>query len=67
MGTKKVQVCLHVSEEVRDMLRIIAAEQMLKNPKKDVSISQAAAEIIYRYLECRQRQKNLALGGEKNE
>jgi len=50
MGTKKVQVCLHVSEEVRNMLRIIAAEQMLKNPKRDVSISQAAAEIIYRYL-----------------
>jgi hypothetical protein len=51
MEAKKVQLNLYVLEQHRDMLQRIAAQKMLKNPKKSVSASKVGADIIGEYLE----------------
>ena len=51
MESKKVQLNLYVPEQYRDLLQRIAAERMLKNPKRSVTASKIGAEIIGEYLE----------------
>jgi hypothetical protein len=51
MEHKKVQLNLYVLEKHRDMLQRIAAERMLKDPKKSVTGSKIGADIIAEYLE----------------
>ncbi len=51
MENKKVQLNLYVLELHRDMLQRIAAQRMLKNPKRSVTASKIGAEIIDEYLE----------------
>jgi hypothetical protein len=51
METKKVQLNLYVPEHYRDLLQRIAAERMLKNPKRSVTASKIGADIIGEYLE----------------
>ncbi len=51
METKKVQLNLYIPEHCRDLLQKLAAERMLKNPKRSVSASKIGAEIIAAYLE----------------
>jgi hypothetical protein len=51
MITKKVQLNLYVPEHYRDLLQKIAAQRMLKNPKRSVTASKIGAEIIGEYLE----------------
>jgi hypothetical protein len=51
MEAKKVQLNLYVLEQHRDMLQRIAAQKMLKNPKKSVTASKIGADIIGEYLE----------------
>jgi len=51
MENKKVQLNLYILESYRDMLQRIAAERMLKNPKRAVSASKIGAEIVSEYLE----------------
>ena len=46
----KIQMNLYFPERYRDMLQRLAGERMLKNPKKSVSASKIAAEIIQNYL-----------------
>jgi hypothetical protein len=50
MIIKKVQLNLYVPEQHRDMLQRIAAQRMLKNPKRSVTASKIAAEIIGEHL-----------------
>lgn len=50
MGTKKVQLNLYIGEQYRDLLQRMAAERMLKNPKRSVSASKIGAEIICEHL-----------------
>ena len=49
--TKKVQVNLYVPEVYRDMLQRMAAERMLRNPKRAVSGATVAAEIVCQHLD----------------
>jgi len=58
METKKVQLNLYIPEELRDMLQTMAAKQMLENPKKVVSATKIATEIICQYLKNINDQKN---------
>ena len=51
MKTQKVQLNLYVPEQHRDMLQKMAAERMLKDPRRSVSASKVGAEIICEYLE----------------
>ncbi len=51
MKNKKVQLNLYVLEKHRDMLQRIAAQRMLKNPKRSVTGSKVGADIIGEYLE----------------
>ena len=51
MGTKKVQLNLYILEQYRDMLQRLAAERMLKNPKRSATASRIGAEIICEFLE----------------
>ena len=51
METKKVQLNLYILESYRDLLQRIAAERMLKNPKRSSSASRIGAEIVAEYLE----------------
>jgi hypothetical protein len=50
MGPKKIQLNLYIPEKWRDLLQRIAAERMLKNPKRAVTASKIGAEIICEYL-----------------
>ncbi len=51
MGTKKVQLNLYVPEVYRDMLQRMAAQRMLKDPKRSSTASKIGAEILCEYLE----------------
>ena len=51
MKTMKVQLNLYVPEKYRDMLQRMAAERMLKNPKRSATASRIGAEILCEYLE----------------
>ncbi len=51
MEAKKVQLNLYVLVKHRDMLQRIAAQRMLKNPKRSFTGSKIGAEIIGEYLE----------------
>jgi hypothetical protein len=51
MEAKKVQLNLYILEQHRDMLQRIAAQRMLKNPKRSVTASKIGAEVIGEYLE----------------
>jgi hypothetical protein len=51
MEAKKVQLNLYILEKHRDMLQRIAAQRMLKDPKRSVTGSKIGAEIIAEYLE----------------
>lgn len=52
MGTtKKIQLNLYVPEQYRDLLQRMAAERMLKNPKRSATASKIGAEILCEYLE----------------
>jgi hypothetical protein len=51
MNNKKVQLNLYVPEEYRDLLQRMAAERMMKNPKRSATASKIGAEIICEYLE----------------
>ena len=58
METKKVQLNLYIPEELRDMLQTIAAKKMLENPKRTISATKIATEIICQYLKNINNQKN---------
>ena len=47
---RKIQLNVYLHERYRDMLQRLAGEQMVKNPKKSLSASKIAAEIICTYL-----------------
>jgi hypothetical protein len=47
---RKIQLNLYLAERYRDMLQRLAGQRMLKNPKKSVSASKIAAEILTEYL-----------------
>ena len=51
MKNTKVQLNLYIREHYRDMLQRMAAERMLKNPKRSSSASKIGAEIVCEYLE----------------
>ena len=51
MENKKIQLNLYIREHYRDLLQRMAAERMLKNPKRAVSASKIGAEIVGEYLE----------------
>ena len=51
MKTTKVQLNLYIHEHYRDMLQRMAAERMLKNPKRSSSASKIGAEILCAYLD----------------
>ena len=51
MTTKKVQLNLYVPEHYRDLLQRLAAERMLKDPRRSVTASKIGAEIIGEYIE----------------
>ena len=51
MDTRKVQLNLYVQEQYRDLLQRIAAERMLKDPRRSATASKIAAEIICEHLE----------------
>ena len=51
MKNKKVQLNLYIPEAYRDMLQRMAAERMLRDPKRAVSASKIGAEIVSEYLE----------------
>jgi hypothetical protein len=51
METTKVQLNLYIREHYRDMLQRIAAERMLRDPKRSASASKIGAEILCEYLE----------------
>lgn len=48
---KKVQLNLFIPVHYRDMLRKMAAEQILKNPEKMTSGASIAVEILCDYLQ----------------
>lgn len=48
---RKIQLNLYVPERYRDLLQRLAAERMLKNPKRSVTASKIAAEIIGEFLD----------------
>jgi hypothetical protein len=48
---RKIQLNLYVPEEYRNILQRLAAERMLKNPKRSVTASKIAVEIIGEYLD----------------
>jgi len=50
MGTKKVQLNLYIPESYRDQLQRVAAERMLRDPRRSVTASRIAAEIVCDYL-----------------
>jgi hypothetical protein len=58
MNNKKVQLNLYVSEEYRDLLQRMAAERMLKNPKRSATASKIGAEILCEYLERLKKTEN---------
>lgn len=51
MEAKKVQLNLYILESYRDMLQRIAAQRMLRDPKRSASASKIGAEILCEYLE----------------
>jgi len=51
MKTTKVQLNLYILESYRDMLQRMAAERMLRDPKRSSCASKIGAEIICEYLE----------------
>lgn len=48
---KRVQLNLYIPEDLRDRLQKIAANRMLKDPKRKCSAIKVATEIILNYLE----------------
>ena len=58
MTIKKVQLNLYVQEVYRDMLQKMAAERMLKDPRRSVTASKIGAEVIGEYLEKIQGERN---------
>ena len=58
MTTKKVQLNLYVPEHYRDLLQRMAAERMLKDPRRSVTASKIGAEVIGEYLEKIQGERN---------
>jgi len=48
---EKVSVTISIDKSYKDKLRIMAAEQNLKNPDKVASASTLAKEIICKYLD----------------
>ena len=48
---KPVTLMLTISEEVRDQLRIMAAQENLKNPSRVTSASTIAKEIVCEFLQ----------------
>jgi hypothetical protein len=51
MENKKVQLNLYIPEAYRDTLQRIAAERMLREPKRSATASKIGAEIICEFLE----------------
>jgi len=51
MKTTKVQLNLYILESYRDKLQRIAAEKMLRDPKRSSSASKIGAEFLCAYLE----------------
>jgi hypothetical protein len=47
---KKVQLNIYIPEQCRDRLRIMAAEQIIRNPGKQMTGAGLAAEIVCAYL-----------------
>jgi hypothetical protein len=50
MGTRKLQLNLYLPDNYRDTLQRMAAERMLKIPRRSATASRIAAEIICEYL-----------------
>jgi hypothetical protein len=48
---RKIQLNLYILESYRDRLQKLAAERMLKNPKRSSSASKIGAEFLCAYLE----------------
>ena len=51
MEIKKVQLNVYIAEIYRDLLQKMAAERMMKDPRRSVTASKVGAEIIGEYLE----------------
>lgn len=51
MGTRKLQLNLYLPDNYRDMLQRMAAERMLKNPRRAATASRVAAEILCEHLQ----------------
>ena len=48
--SKKVQLNLYVSKDVRTQLHLIAAQKMINDPQKSYSASGVGAEFLTEYL-----------------
>ena len=57
METTKVQLNLYILESYRDMLQRMAAERMLRYPKRSSSASRIGAEIVCEYLNKLERKE----------
>ncbi len=59
METKKVQLNVYIAAVYRDMLQRMAAQKMLKDPRRSVTASKIGADIICEYLqELELKEKN---------
>lgn len=56
--TKKVQLNIYIPEQCRDRLRIMAAEQIIRNPGKQITGAGLAAEIVCEYVRNLEREQN---------
>ena len=66
--TKLVPMMISLPKEVRDKLRVMAAEQNFKNPDQVTSAATITKEIICKYLSKDQEPKEKEkIGGQKNE
>ena len=52
---RQVPLMLSIPEEIRDRLRIMAAEKNLKNPSRVTSASTIAKEIVCEFLQGSER------------
>ena len=55
---KKVQLNIYIPEQCRDRLRIMAAEQVIQNPGKQMTGAGLAAEIVCAYLKTLKTNEN---------
>jgi hypothetical protein len=54
---RKIQLNVYLPERCRDRLQCLAGERMLRDPKRAVSASKIAAEVLCDYLDRLERQE----------